>query len=327
MGKKIVIIGAGMAGTIAYNYLRQYDPIIIDKRPKPKQSSNAIGTHPAVMRLRDPQVARFLGSDCKRVTISKAIYIDGRITTESNIKLNNMYSMKLYDQIGKRSLNNLGDQERWLIDGHKPPSNLFWEMDVKEIKDDKIHCIVAGTRKSIIRYDICISTLPMTVMAKIACQEKTQEINFEYNPVYVLRTNLNIASSVNQTLYFPSYETTVYRATIQEQVLIIESIEKQDHHDSTVDTIRFVLEAFGISGCFSEIDYNWTKMPIGKIKAIDEDRRLNLIMRLTDKYNIFSFGRFAVWRPLRTDHLLSDIEKIHRIIKAGDIKKKYKSRM
>jgi hypothetical protein len=331
--KKIIIIGAGLAGTIAYNALRSYDPIVIEsKPPTPK-----IKTHPAIMRLRDPQIAKYIGTDCSKIKVTKGIYFDDFPQTSSDIQLNNLYSRKVYGSLGNRSLNDLGEQERWLIDGYRPPDNIIWNRKVSSIQNGIVNCQNRdnpGTSIEKHKYDICVSTIPMPAMFNIVGTPKDvlDSTEFDCNPVYVLRLKLNIPSNIHQTIYYPEPTTSIYRATIQNQTMIIESMDDESYPFNVGEwkaELKMICRSFGIeiNNIDRSLDYCWKKIPIGKIKPIDEDKRLHYIMWLTDKHNIFSFGRFSVWRPLRTDHLISDIEKIKRIIKAGDIRSRYKSRI
>ena len=151
------------------------------------------------------------------------------------------------------------------------------------------------------------------------------ELKFDYTPVKVLHIKLSIPSNIHQTIYFPSPETDVYRITVQNRDVIVESTS------DTSDWLLLLLKAFGLDNVDLDPDAtrydDWKTIPIGKISPLDEDLRLRCIMWLTDEYNIFSFGRFSVWKPLRTDHLIGDIEKIRRIISATDAEGRYKGRL
>lgn len=347
MDKRIVIIGSGLAGSIAYEALRAYKPQIIEARSKPKGDLNI---HPAVMRLRNPAVADAIGAKAEKITVSKAIFYKGEIHNRSTIRFNNLYSRKVYDCIGRRSLNRLGDVERYIINGYPQPENTLWDHKVSSIDDGYINCLYRsspGYHKRIqIPYDICISTLSMEVLcngynrnslesannlnlmnrlAVVGCPAEFGKIEFKSTPIYVLRKKLEITSNIHQTLYFPDPETNIYRITIQNQDVIIEATSKCEEADGLTS------DAFGIG--INDFESNpgrlpaWKKIEIGKIVPLEEDDRLRYIMWLTDEHNIFSFGRFATWRPLRTDHLLKDIAKIKRVISASDIGAKYKSRL
>lgn len=331
MNKKIIIIGSGIAGTIAYNFFKEFNPIVIDKGIQRYR----IKPHDAIMRLRDSQIAEYLGTyDYDPVKITKAIYYKDMLCSQSNIILNNLYSMKVYNELGNRSLNNLETVDRYLIDGFPAPARIHWNKNVYRIENNIIYTIDEETGKEEeFKYDICISTIPMPFMKNIIRSSKEiLNVNFKYNPVYTIRIKLPFNSNVHQTIYYPEISFPVYRATIQKNILIIEAIKinKNDIiHINKSYLIKYVLRSFGIDkNILNKVKaYYWNEIKIGKIMAIDETIRLKYIIWLTDMHSIFSFGRFAVWRPLRADHLIDDIKKIQRMIKANKIQCKYKSRI
>jgi hypothetical protein len=328
---RVLIIGTGLAGTIAYNALRSYSPICIDVRPPP--IDRPLKVHPAVMRLRNSKVAELIGANYEEVKISKGIWDGKRLRTKADIRLNNLYSRKVYGALGRRSLNNMADDKRYILpDGYPPPKDTIWNSKVVELKDSEaiIRDYTIPKRAILKKYKHIISTVPMPAMInRIAgAPRDIKEVKFQYQPVYVLHVELSIDSKVHQTIYFPEAETDIYRITIQNKVVIIESMSPD-----TDDWVSLLRSSFGLSGSdfdpkyFSVDNNKWSKMPIGKISPIDEDARMRYIMWLTDEYNVFSFGRFAVWKPLRTDQLLGDIEKIRRIISASDNIGRYRSRL
>jgi hypothetical protein len=69
------------------------------------------------------------------------------------------------------------------------------------------------------------------------------------------------------------------------------------------------------------------KQEHGKIKCINDDVRRAVIMDLTERFGIYSFGRFAVWRSLRADQLAEDIERIVNMTRASDITRKYREKL
>jgi hypothetical protein len=326
MKKKIIIIGAGLAGAIAYNSLKEYQPLVLDKRSVP--GGDIMKLHPAVMRLRDNKVAEAIGARSEKVIVTKCIFSNGSIHTKSNIQLNNLYSRKVYGTLGRRSLNDIGDVERYIMpSGYLIPEETHWCRTVKDISDGKLRARSTSSNLPYeeYEYDVLISTVPMFRMSQgiVGCPDDFKNTKFAYRSVYVLRLKVDIPSCVHQTIYFPDPNTPIYRITIQNQDIIIEAVEP------TKDYCSQLQDAFGIyQDEFTGIGkIRWKEMPIGKIIPINEDDRLRYIMWLTDNHNIYSFGRFAVWRPLRTDQLLQDIVKIKRIIKAGDISARYKARM
>lgn len=328
MENRVLIIGAGLAGSIAFHALRSFNPVIVEAQEQPKD--NVVGLHPAVMRLRDSKVAEVIGAEYEEVKVSKGIFLDGRLLQSSNIRANNLYSMKVYGALGRRSLNTVGEVKRYLLPyGYKAPSNTLWGLRFKGAQDGVASFSGRSAVDEEIPYNWLVSTLPMIDMVNNYIGEPEggfrTPIKFGHNPVYVLRMKTKIPSTIHQTIYFPNPETNIYRVTIQNQWIIIEAVEKEHYSDFE----EMIETAFGIPDLFGRgvTSNGWEQMRIGKIIPIDENERLRYIMWLTDRHKIISFGRFSVWRPLRTDQLLDDAEKIRRLVSASGIKAQYRSRM
>ena len=46
--------------------------------------------------------------------------------------------------------------------------------------------------------------------------------------------------------------------------------------------------------------------------------RKEIIFELTNKYSIYSFGRFATWRNITADRLIHDIEIVGSLMQSND---------
>lgn len=326
MENSIAIIGSGIAGTLAFHALKKFTPVCIDPRSKP--SDGILGLHPAVMRLRDNKVAELIDADYKEIIVSKGVWVggveDGKLVGVSDLRLNNLYSQKLYGEIGRRSLLSIKEESRFLLtDGYPAPDNAIWDSYVESVSNGVIRIRNRLTGKLFeAKYKYIISTIPIPVLNSIVSPSipDFSEDQFQSNKVDVLRGRLSISSSVHQTIYFPELDTPIYRITVQNQDIIVEA----NAPDFRVK--KLISVSFGIPEKFIDLNDQWDEMRIGKIKKADEDTRLRSIMWLTDYHGIFSFGRHAVWKPLRTDHLIQDIEKIKRIISANKIETIYKNR-
>ena len=62
------------------------------------------------------------------------------------------------------------------------------------------------------------------------------------------------------------------------------------------------------------IDLKESKQVYGKIKPIDENLRKEFVFEMTNKYKIYSVGRFATWRQLLLDDLINDLKMIDSFI-------------
>jgi len=312
---KIAIIGAGISGLIAEGAFAK-DPdneiTIFDH----KKTSHALSGHKAVMRLRNDKIKNFIDCKLKKIAVYKAVYHEGKIYDKPNILLNNLYSLKAYGSLGERSLLSLGRVERYLI-GSFNKQSLITKAEVKRIDkrlDRKGALVLSGDNfqfpENFFDYDICISTMPMPLLLRAI--DGSYNVEFKYIPIYVNTALLKIKSDVHQTLYFTNRDKSVpYRVTIEGDQIIAESIEP-----ITGTEFNKCLNAFGLSwDHIDSMSFTGHEQKMGKLSPIDDDVRRKIMMDLTDKYNIYSFGRFATWRSLRIDQTLEDIEKIKMFIR------------
>jgi hypothetical protein len=296
----------------------------VEKTP---QVGGKMPVHDALMRLRNPAVADLIGAKKKKVNITKGIWYKGNFINTPNIKINNIYSIKLYGTVGKRSILKPGDSTRYLIDGGIPiPNDKIINQKVNSIKDRKIFLFEENFINEL-EYDYCISTIPMDIMySKIVKPPTGINLKFESNPVSVKRLTLKNPTDANQTITYPDPEFNIYRITIQNDIIIIESRAAPEFKIKT-EYEYLIPESFGIPKSFWVEFSGLSNIKNGKIIPANNKERLKYIMWLTDKHNIFSLGRFATWRPLRTDHLLEDIKIIRRIINSKTIEDDYENRM
>ena len=328
----IIILGAGLAGSVAYGALSDYDPVIYEAKPK---ADSGLNNHHAVMRIRDLDVAKYLGCDAKPIRIRKQVYEGANnIYDVCSIRSNNHYSQKLYGELGVRSIMSLGWDDRYLIN-FSPSNNAVYGQKVNRVRVDNSERMPRsigfdGSKKGK-RYEWCISTLPMPVMLRLCGIPIPAGIEFKTEPIAVSLTRLSIESDIHQTIYFPDPDNDVYRITIEGKRVIVESIGLSeedlctDRHLDLIENIKMLLDmAFGLT---PKHYGKWSAkiMPNGKMLSIDEDFRKYAITKLTEDYNILSFGRHAIWKPIRADHLVQDVERIKKIIHSSESARKYDS--
>jgi hypothetical protein len=318
---------------------------IVDSRKEPE---GKIQFHDAVMRFRNPDVALNLGIDAKKVIVRKEVFYNGNLISNPTIFHNNLYSLKLYEEIGRRSLNKLGDGKRWISVNKDIPKipNIIWNNYLIGFQG-KGHAICKFGSNDVDdpglvvdrKYDYLISTIPMPVMkAIIGIPSHLHDIvqSFHWKSITTLTIPLKIKSTVHQTIYFPNSEgfvlSSLYRATIEENIIKLEFIEAQPEEESHLRILSMLKNFLFLSFGISEKYFDWEKakfstINIGKIMSISEDLRLNYIMWLTDTFNILSFGRNAIWKPIRADNLLDDIKQIKKLITTMNIEAEYKARL
>ena len=102
------IIGAGMAGLLAANMLRRFNPEVHEAL------ETLPDNHTALLRFRTPEVSNSLGIPFEKVTVRKGIWDGSKIATEPNIRLANIYSQTVCGELDARSIWDLSPEDRWL---------------------------------------------------------------------------------------------------------------------------------------------------------------------------------------------------------------------
>lgn len=249
--------------------------------------------HNAVLRFRDDSVSKVTGIPFKKVTVRKGIYVRGEYL-QPNIMLANMYSKKVLGHTADRSIWNLDSVERYIA-----PAN-FQERLVNLVKS-RIHL---GQRLDYIPAETVISTIPITNTLRSAGIETSAEFTFQ--KIFTGRYKVP-KCNVYQTLYYPDDDCCVYRATITGDDLIIESTAPVILAD-----LEYVVHSFGVDYPSKIIES--TVQDYGKIKNIDETERHRLLYELTTTHDVYSAGRFAIWKNVLMDDVLKDLYKIKELI-------------
>ncbi len=312
---KITVLGAGLAGIVAHGAFASYAPQIYDARP---QGQTGLSQHHAVMRLRDPNLGAVMGCDMEEIQVTKEIFSNGSLHREATIADNNLYSRKVSGIISHRSLNSLGQVRRYLLKGQVSAPGIFFSHKLKAILPNRKLVFDNNSQTVEVSYDVCISTLPMPYVLSILGQDLGVE--FSSYDIYIAKGKLNFDSAVHQTVYFPEPQFDIYRATLEGQEFIAESMAKID--DAQIEK---VLAIFGLRGeDFGNIDAYEQKQ--AKMVPVDDALRRMVILELTEKHNIFSLGRYAIWKPIRSDDLPTDINRIKSILRLDKVRRKYESR-
>jgi hypothetical protein len=164
-----------------------------------------------------------------------------------------------------------------------------------------------------------VSTIPMPVLMKIVGWDTG--LHFEHQPIWSLRTRITHPfTEVYQTIYYPGDEPW-YRASITGDLLIIESLQEipRQHADIPVGWAETVLRSdFGIQDphySFPTVHHQ----SFGKIAPCEDSERKAFILAMTDKWGLYSLGRFGTWRQILLDDLVQDIRIIDAMISERSI--------
>jgi hypothetical protein len=301
---EITIIGAGMAGLLAGNMLRRHQITILEKKQFLPEN------HTAVLRFRSTAVSDATGIPFDKVKVDKAFWDGERICSSVSLAQANLYSYRVTNgHIHSRSIKNLESEIRYIA-----PNDFVAQM-AKNLQ------IKFGESCDRPRQDHpVISTMPMPVMMNMIGWEEMPDFAFE--PIWTVRCKvIKPHCHVYQTIYSVC-DDSWYRATLQKDLLILEFTADPSHLGlgNVCQEALEIIIGHGINGNHVHIETEnptINHQPFGKIASIDEGLRRRFILHLTDKWNIYSLGRFATWRSLLLDNLVDDIKHIEKMITNG----------
>tara|TARA_R110001592_G_scaffold6922_4_gene38208 strand:+ start:537 stop:1487 length:951 start_codon:yes stop_codon:yes gene_type:complete len=301
----MIIYGAGLAGLLAGNMMRSFNPMI-------KEAQKSLpNNHGALLRFRSDKVETATAVPFRKVRVKKAIKHDGKIITTPNLMLSNMYSQKVTGSVLDRSINNLDDVDRYIA-----PWHLINEM----AKNCSIEYERKLDRRSLEEmrewepHRPIISTLPMPVLMKIVGWGEIPD--FPKQKIWTQKVKImDPDCQVCQTIYYPDPLIKHYRVSLIGDTLISEFTEKPDTNIG-VHAMDVLNEDFGIRS-YKIDDMKESEQEYGKIMPIDDRIRKEFIFQMTNKYNIYSVGRFATWRQLLLDDVVDDLKVVEQFIRGG----------
>ncbi len=285
----MIIIGAGMSGLLcgALNT----GSVIYEAGPERESD------HKALFRCKTNEIGKILGIPFKKVEVHKGLWDNGHI--EPSIRSAHMYSRKVTGKITGRSIINIEPGVRYI-----PPPDFIDRL--------KARCKIEYNIKwnfDELHVGVKISTIPLHFTANMS------GIGIDtpaFQPIYVNKMHIQNCDSYC-TMYYPNQNLTIYRASISGNTLTTEGTELLDEND-----LHIISESLGLP-TIRQIDVHNHKQNMGKISSIDEKTRQHAISQLTLKYNTYSLGRFATWRPkVMLDDVLEDIFVIRRLIEGGN---------
>lgn len=295
----MIIVGAGLAGLLC----GALNPGSTIFESKPKEEIN----HKALFRLRSDEISKLTGIPFKKVNVSKGIWFEGKEELVSP-RMSNLYSQKVSGKITDRSISNLDTCIRYIS-----PEDFLQRL--KDKNTDICYNIDYFDNTIDFKIDV-VSTIPMPILAyKLGVNNEYFNNDCSGKRIFINQFRIKNCDSYS-TIYYPESALSIYRASLNGDILIIESLSELCEIELII-----VQESLGI--CRKLWDKNNIVknhiQPLGKINEIDNKFRSDFITKMTIEKNIYSLGRFATWRPgILLDDILQDIFVIRRLIEGGN---------
>lgn len=307
--KDMIIIGAGMAGLIAANVFRKHNPVIFEAQ------ENLPDNHTALLRHKTNIISAETSIPFRKVNISKEISFRESVRKDSTIALRNMYSQKVIGEYQNRSISNMGDEERYI----SPPDFVKRLSVGTNIKFSRP--VTSDTKELFDKNVIKISTMPIMVLCKIlGCENLIKDFEFKSSPIFTQKIKIPNCD-LYQTIYYPAKSKIPYRISITGDSAIYESTYCDYNIDSHKTELYLCLrDHFGIDVEmeYFEESHRHSIMKYGKINKLKNyDQLKSAIAFLTKEYNIYSLGRFAIWRNILLDDVAKDVKVIQKLIESN----------
>lgn len=297
----VSIIGAGMAGLLAGAMFRGEAQIY---EAAPSLPNN----HHALLRFRSDEIAQHLNIEFQAVEVIKIVKPFRNKVAEAI-----GYSLK---NNGKASLRSIKTAEGKIDKRFIAPPNFIQQLEAMQHRPvkfaerfdkEKIRCRAT--------FGPVLSTMPMPTLMKLLDYPEQPEFNSRSG--WVVKAELQVPSDLCATIYYPDPTTPIVRATLTGDLLQVELIDAFDMAAWAVDRIMAeVLFDFGLEGCSYSAELK--QQYYAKISPIDDRTRRKFIMWATDEFNIYSLGRFAVWKPgLLLDDVFHDVRRIQAMLRSG----------
>jgi hypothetical protein len=312
----MIILGAGLAGCIAAHLFP--GSRILEAGP-----ASAVGGHKALLRFRSDALSKITGIPFRRVHVQKNVLTptdewSGGQTPPVGVL--NCYSRKVSGGLSDRSIADTRTVERWIApdDFHAQlVKRLPIEFGAPVSRISKLAIWAAGETSGIDRTEEPIlSTIPLpsALGATGIMKEYLDRVSFVRASIVVTRVRVRNCD-LFQTVYFPHPLLRVYRASITGNLLIVESVAALTPEDWGAVHTAFALTPNDYA---SDEPPEPFKQQYGKIVPLGDDVRRAILLRLTREFGVYSFGRFACWRNLLLDDLVTDAERISALIRMGD---------
>lgn len=305
------ILGLGLSSLLAAHRFK-------DAKIFTVWNPNGTPLHEAVMRFKTPLVGELVGANIPLRTIHKGIW-DGSQFVQPNIRVANQYSQRVVGTIAERSIwSAVGSCERYvpeqgfirkLYDDVLNSERVVWCKDWHEVMERGITSAPA------------ISTLPLDMWSGVQ-PAKVDALR----PIWVTLHEVP-TSQVYQTVYYPNHPYA-YRATLDGSVLRVEYWKNPIDCPEYNEMITSVAEAFGLEDIAAAWDAptNCIRQDFGKLVTsqltYNESERRARIFSLTQKYRVYSLGRYATMRNIGLDQVAADIGKIEQLLEVDSYERR-----
>lgn len=320
----MIVAGAGLAGLIAANMLRNEVSSIFETQ------SSIPNNHTALLRFKTSVVGDAVNIPLRKVRVMKAVDSWRNPVADAL-----SYSIKCTGTVNLRSSTTAAGEieDRYIAPNDFMPRLMIGAGMTKFCFDTSAFSVRKGDEP-------IISTIPMPSLMEILGYE-FEKTKFEFVKGYTVTYDIPKQHRVNvcATVYLPDPEVSPYRASITDSRLIIEvadgdsTISYEECRSVSSQALRVILpalKALGIHGHISAQEVidgsEINRMKYAKILPIDDEQRKRFIMWASTEHGVYSLGRFATWRPkLLLDDIVNDVRVISRMA-SGDLSSVYAAR-
>ena len=307
MTELVNVAGAGLAGLLAGNMLRNRLGTMVEAQP------SLPNNHSAVLRFRSRMVSDTLNIPFREVMAMRAI-VPWRNPVADMLS----YSLKT---TGVATLRSSITADGEIVKRYIAPLDLIEQMarPLQIVYDKSIINLLTSSledtwEKNQNSLTPIISTIPMDKLMEILHYPRRNKIEFHY------RSGVNIVAELEGvdaycSLYVSDPDYKFARITLTGAQMVMECYGDIKAKEYWINDGKYLL---GLDHC-EILSCKIQEQTYAKILPIDEDERRRFIMWASDQHRIFSFGRFAVWRPgLLLDDLVQDFRVIMRLIDRGN---------
>lgn len=324
-----IILGAGAGGLGMGTWLKGFmdDFLIIEgNQSLPMNMCNGVHYLHSV-----PEFPEKFYPDIKEITLTDGILKTGGEISHIPTLIDALdYSEKVREIQHPSSIFEIGKRKTVFLPSSNMCDSLTSEMHdyigkdhfefgwwVQEVNAVKKSVTISNIRETIeIGYEHLVSTIPLGKLIKFAYFKEFDDLEFKCNPIEVVNFKVNrIVPNWLINLYIPSKNEPVYRASVLNGLISMESIRNIE--DIEFERLKELFSMFYIDISSTE-RYTWT---MGKIMSLSIDQRKSILETMI-KNNIFILGRFGLWnRKLLVDSTINQAKLIFDYLKE-DISRK-----